>query len=29
MKLLIYSAKDFEVPFLKRANNNNHKVTYL
>ena len=29
MKLLVYSAKDFEVPFLKKANNNNHKVTYL
>lgn len=29
MKLLVYSAKNFEVPFLKRANKNNHKVTYL
>ena len=29
MKLLIYSAKKFEVPFLKLANKNNHKVTYL
>jgi len=29
MKLLVYSAKDFEIPFLKQANNGNHKVTYL
>ncbi|WP_281541253.1 2-hydroxyacid dehydrogenase [Maribacter aestuarii] len=29
MKLLVYSAKNFEIPFLKRANKNNHKVTYL
>ena len=29
MKLLVYSAKSFEIPFLKRANKNNHKVTYL
>ena len=29
MKFLVYSAKDFEVPFLKQANKNNHKVSYL
>ncbi|GMN11767.1 D-lactate dehydrogenase [Croceitalea sp. MTPC9] len=29
MKLLVYSAKDFEIPFLKQANQNGHKVTYL
>lgn len=29
MKLLVYSAKSFEIPFLKRANINKHKVTYL
>ena len=28
MKLLIYSAKDYEIPFLERANLNRHKVTY-
>ncbi len=28
MKLLVYSAKDFEIPFLNFANNNKHKVTY-
>ncbi len=28
MKLLIYSAKDYEVPFLEGANLNRHKVTY-
>ena len=28
MKLLVYSAKDFEIPFLKRANNNNIEVTF-
>ncbi len=29
MKLLVYSAKSFEVPFLKSANKNSHKVTYI
>lgn len=29
MKLLVYSAKSFEVPFLKLANGKNHKVTFL
>lgn len=29
MELLVYSAKDFEVPFLKKANKNVHKVTYI
>ena len=28
MKLLIYSAKDYEVPFLKKANTKGHKVKY-
>lgn len=28
MKLLIYSAKEFEIPFLKEANKNNFRVTY-
>lgn len=28
MKLLVYSAKDFEIPFLSNANKNIHKVTY-
>ncbi|MFX0557922.1 2-hydroxyacid dehydrogenase [Maribacter sp. CXY002] len=28
MKLLVYSAKKFEIPFLKKSNNNAHKVTY-
>jgi D-lactate dehydrogenase len=25
---LIYSAKDFEIPFLEKANNNMHQITY-
>lgn len=29
MKLLVYSAKGFEIPYLKEANLNNYKVTYL
>ncbi|SHJ35924.1 2-hydroxyacid dehydrogenase [Pseudozobellia thermophila] len=29
MKVLIYSAKDFEIPFLRKANKGNHKITYL
>ena len=29
MKLLVYSAKDFEIPFLKNANTGQHQVTYL
>ncbi|WP_190810990.1 2-hydroxyacid dehydrogenase [Flagellimonas sp. S3867] len=29
MKVLVYSAKDFEIPFLERANNGRHEVTYL
>lgn len=28
MKVLIYSAKDYEVPFLKKANKKPHRVTY-
>ena|SRR5690606_18283000 len=28
MKLLVYSAKDFEIPFLNNANNDRHKVSY-
>lgn len=29
MKLLVYSAKDFEIPFLKKANNSRYKVEYI
>ncbi|MGB5434751.1 MAG: 2-hydroxyacid dehydrogenase [Maribacter sp.] len=29
MKLLVFSAKDFEIPFLQKANNGRHKVTYI
>lgn len=29
MKLLVYSAKKFEIPFLKKSNNYLHKVTYI
>lgn len=29
MKILIYSAKDFEIPFLERANNDTHHVKYI
>ena len=28
MKLLVYSAKKFEVPFLERANKNNYHVVF-
>jgi D-lactate dehydrogenase len=28
MKLLVYSAKEFEIPFLKSANNNRYEVTF-
>ena len=28
MKLLVYSAKDFEIPFLNNANNKLHKVSF-
>lgn len=28
MKLLVYSAKDFEIPFLNHAHNNAHQVTF-
>ncbi|MEZ4970611.1 MAG: 2-hydroxyacid dehydrogenase [Flavobacteriaceae bacterium] len=28
MKLLVYSAKDFEIPFLNNANNKLHQVSY-
>lgn len=28
MKLLVYSAKDFEVPFLKSANDGRHKISF-
>lgn len=28
MKLLVYSAKKFEIPFLNEANDGNHKITY-
>ncbi len=29
MKTLIYSAKDFEIPFLERANGDNHSLKYI
>ena len=29
MKLLVFSAKDFEIPFLQKANNGRFKVTYI
>lgn len=29
MKVLVYSAKDFEVPFLTKANGNRHQLTFL
>jgi len=28
MKLLVFSAKDFEIPFLNKANENRHKISY-
>ena len=29
MKTLVYSAKNFEIPYLERANNNTHKITFI
>lgn len=29
MKVLIYSTKDYEIPFLKRANKKGHQVSYI
>lgn len=29
MKILIYSAKDFEIPFLEKANNEKHQIKYV
>ncbi len=29
MKVLIYSAKDFEIPFLEKANNEAHQIKYI
>ncbi|OED41031.1 hydroxyacid dehydrogenase [Flavobacteriaceae bacterium (ex Bugula neritina AB1)] len=29
MKILIYSAKDFEIPFLEKANNEEHQIKYV
>jgi D-lactate dehydrogenase len=29
MKLLVYSAKEFEIPFLEKANKNQHTVTFI
>nr|WP_299337465.1 2-hydroxyacid dehydrogenase [Allomuricauda sp.] len=29
MKVLVYSAKDFEIPFLTNANENRHQLTFL
>lgn len=28
MKVLVYSAKDFEIPYLEQANNKKHKLTF-
>jgi len=28
MKVLVYSAKDFEIPYLEKANNNKHKLVF-
>lgn len=29
MKVLVYSAKDFEIPYLEAANKNRHKLTFI
>lgn len=29
MKVLVYSAKDFEIPYLEKANRRRHKLTFL
>lgn len=29
MKVLIYSAKDFEIPYLEKANNRKHKLSFI
>jgi D-lactate dehydrogenase len=29
MKVLVYSAKDFEIPFLQKANNNKHQISFI
>jgi D-lactate dehydrogenase len=29
MKVLVYSAKDFEIPYLEQANNKKHKLTFI
>ncbi|WP_074407107.1 2-hydroxyacid dehydrogenase [Aquimarina megaterium] len=29
MKILIYNAKDFEIPFLEKANNEKHQIKYV
>ena len=29
MKVLVYSAKDFEIPYLEKANNRKHELTYI
>lgn len=29
MKVLVYSAKNFEIPYLERANNGKHKLTFI
>ncbi|HLT32576.1 MAG TPA: hypothetical protein VKZ98_02190 [Aquaticitalea sp.] len=28
MKVLVYSAKDFEIPYLEAANKNRHQLTF-
>ena len=29
MKILVYSAKEFEIPYLEKANNRRHKLTFI
>ena len=29
MKVLVYSAKEFEIPYLKKANNKKHQLTFI
>ena len=29
MKLLVFSAKEFEIPFIEKANKNQHTVTFI
>ena len=29
MKVLVYSAKDFEIPYLKKLNSRKHQLTFI